>query len=198
MTGLSTGLIFSPFVLHQHSAYKAFCSEEDLTRSPWCSATIPSIYSYVQAKYWNSGFLLYWTPAQLPNILLPTPIFLSTFSFVYTYFSSYAIPTILQHPLVSTSPLAVPLSVLSKPKASIFFNASIAPHVIHAVIMCCILLFAAHAQITLRLAASMPITYWAAAWLMVDRPLFGKLWVAWSALWGAVSVVLFSVFLPPA
>ncbi|KAI0093296.1 GPI mannosyltransferase 2 [Irpex rosettiformis] len=197
LAGLSLGLICSPFALHQYSAYKAFCFQ-DSQHSLWCSAAIPSVYGYVQAKYWNGGFLRYWSFAQLPNILLAAPILVLIFSFVYAHFKACVIPTLLRYPFISTSPLAIPLSMFSKPKESVFFTNSITPHIIHAFLMCCILLFAAHTQIALRLAASMPTTYWAAAWLMVDYPRLGKWWVIWSVVWGMVSVVLFSVFLPPA
>jgi phosphatidylinositol glycan class V len=60
------------------------------------------------------------------------------------------------------------------------------------------LLFASHTQIVLRLAASMPIIYWAAAWLLLEHPKWGRAWVTWSVLWGAVSILLWGAFLPPA
>jgi GPI mannosyltransferase 2 len=194
---LATALISLPFVMHQYSAYRVFCNQ-DHSRYSWCLARIPSVYGYVQAKYWNSGFLLYWTPAQLPNILLAMPILLSVLSFAYSHFCAYIAPALLRHPLVSNSVLSGALRVFHKPDKSIFLRHSITPHVIHSFIMCNILLFAAHTQIALRLAASMPTTYWAAARLMVDHPRIGKWWVGWSVVWGAVSVVLWAVFLPPA
>ncbi|KAI0093305.1 GPI mannosyltransferase 2 [Irpex rosettiformis] len=197
LVGVSTGLIFGPFALHQYSAYKAFCLH-DSQDFPWCSATLPSVYGYVQAKYWNIGFLRYWSLAQLPNILLAAPILLSVLSFSYVHFRSCIVPALLRHPVISTSPPTILLRAISKPGESVFLTNSITPHVIYAFVMCCILLFAAHTQIALRLAASMPTTYWAAAWLMVDYPRLGKWWVIWSVVWGTISVVLFSVFLPPA
>lgn len=183
--------------MHQFSAYNMFCMNAN-SAPPWCSAVIPSIYGYVQAKYWNSGFLLYWTLPQLPNILLATPILLSIFSFGHAYITACALPALLRHPLIVNSPLDRPLRSLCKPQTSIFFTESIMPHVIHSLVMCGVLLFAAHTQIALRLAASMPTTYWAAARLLVDHPRMGKWWVCWSIIWGAISIVLWAVFLPPA
>lgn len=79
-----------------------------------------------------------------------------------------------------------------------FKSLTIDPHAIHATILCLILLVASHTQIVLRLAGSMPFTYWAAAWLVLEHPTLGRLWVTWSLLWGAISIVLWSTFLPPA
>lgn len=49
---------------------------------PWCDALVPSVYTYVQAKYWNNGFLRYWTLGNLPLFLMAAPtlvvLFLST------------------------------------------------------------------------------------------------------------------------
>jgi phosphatidylinositol glycan class V len=75
---------------------------------------------------------------------------------------------------------------------------SLTPHAIHAVVFAFFLLFASHTQITLRLAASMPFTYWAAAWIYLKYPSYGTAWVTWSVLWGLVSVILWGTFLPPA
>jgi len=194
-------LICSPFALHQYTAYRTFCLPESTSfaeRPSWCSALVPSIYNYVQAKYWNSGFLRYWTLAQLPNILLAVPVLLSIFSFTLAHLRACALPTLIRHPAVSGSALCRWLQPWCTPARSIFFEESITPHVIHSFIMCNILLFAAHTQIALRLAASMPVTYWAAARLMVEYPRAGKCWVTWSVVWGAVSVVLWAAFLPPA
>ncbi|KAG2364390.1 hypothetical protein BDR07DRAFT_1401578 [Suillus spraguei] len=53
-------------------------------------------------------------------------------------------------------------------------------------------------HISLRLLPSLPLTYWAGARLILDLPKWGKAWVTWSVLWGALSCVLWAVFLPPA
>jgi phosphatidylinositol glycan class V len=152
---------------------------------------VPLIYGYVQAKYWNSGFLLYWVPSQLPNIALAFPVLAVIMIFCKHHFQS-----------ISTSILArfKPISVrsLNKHTKDPFLHLGITPHVIHASIMCFVLLFAAHTQIVLRLAASMPLTYWAGAWLLVEHPKWGCFWVGWCLVWGAVSTVLWVAFLPPA
>ncbi|KAF7376005.1 GPI mannosyltransferase 2 [Mycena sanguinolenta] len=169
-------LPFAPFIAHNSAAYFAFCSAADPPE--WCMRRLPLIYSYVQARYWNSGFLRYWTLQQLPNFLIAAPplLAISTFSVHH-----------LRHWLKSPAD-----------PGRAFFSASIAPHAIHALVMSAILLFMSHTQIVLRLAASMPITYWAAAWLLLEHPKWGRVWITWSVLWGALSILLWGAFLPPA
>jgi len=59
------------FVYPQLVAYLRFCRGEEA--QPWCSAAVPSIYTYVQAEYWHNGFLNYWTMPNLPLFLLALP-----------------------------------------------------------------------------------------------------------------------------
>ncbi|KAI4604282.1 ER membrane glycoprotein subunit of the GPI transamidase complex-like protein [Pestalotiopsis sp. 9143b] len=56
-------------------AYQSFCSGPSATEPrPWCSAWIPSIYTFVQERYWNVGFLRYWVPGNIPLFLLASPM----------------------------------------------------------------------------------------------------------------------------
>ncbi|KAE9401585.1 hypothetical protein BT96DRAFT_1018070 [Gymnopus androsaceus JB14] len=148
-----SAMIFSPFIYHQTTGYMAFCAGNAI--QSWCSKSLPFIYSHVQSKYWNSGFLRYWTLEQLPNFIIAAPPFL-----VILAYSA--------HILTSKEVL----------------SSSMTPHAIHACVMCCMLLFNSHVQIVLRLAPSMPLVYWAAAWLIIDHPKAGKWWVGWSVVWG--------------
>ncbi|KAI0667402.1 GPI mannosyltransferase 2 [Trametes maxima] len=189
----SLTLAFS--VSHHYRAYQLFCTGTP-TPAPWCNAFPPSIYTYVQAKYWNGGLLRYWTLQQLPNFLLGAPPLLLLFAFALRYVRRALAPRLAISALGPVSTTAT--TTLNDRHPSPFLSSSIAPHVIHALILSLLLLFASHTQIVLRQAASMPVTYWAAAWLCVERPVFGRWWVGWSVVWGALSCVLWAVFLPPA
>jgi phosphatidylinositol glycan class V len=176
-------IVIGPFIAYHLAAYAIFCSG---TRSSpeWCFQFPPSIYTHAQSTYWNVGFLRYWTLSQLPNFLLSTPTLLLIFSFSVHHLRDTWLGS-------------------SKRKGEsqldlAFQNVTITPHAIHAIIFSFILIFASHTQIVLRLAASMPFVYWAAAWLVCEHPSLGRFWVTWSVLWGITSTICWATFLPPA
>lgn len=69
---IAGSLIAFAFALPQAIAYTEFCTAAN--SRPWCTRTIPSIYSWVQKHYWNVGFLSYWTPGNIPLFLLAAPM----------------------------------------------------------------------------------------------------------------------------
>ncbi|KJX99364.1 gpi mannosyltransferase 2 like protein [Zymoseptoria brevis] len=76
-TILSGTLIALAYTLPQYFAYLEFCSNNPPTElRPWCTNTLPSIYSFVQSHYWNVGLFRYWTLSNLPLFLLATPMLL--------------------------------------------------------------------------------------------------------------------------
>ncbi|OJA12980.1 hypothetical protein AZE42_06540 [Rhizopogon vesiculosus] len=192
---LLTALPLIPFIHHNITAYFLFCTSSAVHIPDWCtSSIIPSIYSHVQSKYWNIGFLRYWTVSNVPNFILALPPLLHIFAFCGFYLSN--LPSIAPHivPQIRSKNNDIPPPQLDSP----FLSPSLLPHVLHAVALTLILTFNAHVQISLRLLPSLPLTYWAAARLLLDLPKWGKAWVAWSVMWGAMSCVLWAVFLPPA
>ncbi|KAJ8077061.1 ER membrane glycoprotein subunit of the GPI transamidase complex-like protein [Marasmius tenuissimus] len=171
-----TSATFIPFIYHQFSGFIAFCTGPNTRPEEWCSKTVPLIYSHTQSKYWDVGFLRYWTVAQIPNFAIAAPPLITI--------TSYAVYVLkMQFGRKTISP---------------FTRSSLIPHAIYALVLSSMLLLSAHVQIILRLAASMPMTYWAAAWLVVEHPKFGRWWIGWSVVWGVLSIVLWSTFLPPA
>ena len=187
---------FSPFVYQQYSAYTLFCTSPS-EHAPWCASFPPSIYTYVQAKYWNSGLLLYWTPQQLPNFALAAPPLALLIAFSLTHLRTALTPR-LACLLLSSSRAHTARRPPDPHPRSPFLRPALTPHAIHALAMAALLLFASHTQIALRLVAALPLTYWAAAWLLVEHRRWGARWVAWSVVWGALSCVLWAAFLPPA
>ena len=172
---------------HQISAYRIYCLDQTSLYYPtWYTYRIPSNYTYVQAKYWNVGFLRYWTPAQAPNIALAVPILAVILSLCAHYLRNYLIAALFGQ------------KQKTNPSQSPFLHPSLAPHVIHAVIFNMVLLFASNTQIALRAASAMPTTYWAGAWLLTEKPRAGRVWIRWSVIWGVLSIVLWTTFLPPA
>ena len=168
-----------PFIAYQFVAYLTFCWDVSSPNFEWCANFPPSIYTHVQAAYWNVGFLRYWTLSQAPNFLIACPPIIAILTFAFEHLSSLS-------------------ETKRKTQPRIGYSLSLTPHAIHAVVFTFILLFASHTQIILRLAASMPFTYWAAAWIYLNYPTCGKVWITWSVLWGVISVILWGTFLPPA
>jgi GPI mannosyltransferase 2 len=202
---LLTGITLLPFIHHHHAAYDAFCT---VAQPPsWCSNLPPSIYSHVQATYWNVGFFRYWTLQQLPNFVIAAPPLLSL-SFFGVHHLKHALLLRLtpgrnsklpNERSTEASPTpSLPSMSSSELLSSKFLSPSLTPHAIHAIIVCSTLLLASHTQIVLRLSPSMPITYWSATWMLVAHPSWGRWWVTWSVIWGATSLILWGVFLPPA
>ena len=172
-------LPFLPSLLHQRNAYRAFCLAEaanQAQQSPWCDNLVPSIYTYVQRTYWHVGFLSYWTISQLPNIALALPLLVP----------------LLYHSIPHT------FSLIQGKSLGSFRPLTTAAHSVHATFLGMTLLTSAHTQIALRLLPALPCTYWAAAALLIERPLWGRAYVIWAVLWGAASIVLWAAFLPPA
>ncbi|KAN0076855.1 glycosyltransferase family 76 protein [Tylopilus felleus] len=197
-----------PFVHHNYRGYVLFCTAglDAAGRPGWCDQGLfPSIYAHVQRAYWNVGFLQYWMVSNIPNFILALPILLNVYAFCAFYLSR--LPRIYPHLFVGRASRrgeATRSTSRAKPTPaefhppSLFLAPSLLPHVLHALALTLLLTFNAHVQIALRVLPSHPLVYWAAAWLLVERPGWGKAWVAWSVVWGAVSCVLWAVFLPPA
>ncbi|TIB67987.1 hypothetical protein E3Q08_04005 [Wallemia mellicola] len=65
---------FTPFVYTQFEAYQRLCPGDD-----FCNNFIPIAYNHVQNRYWDNGFLSYWTLQQIPNFAISFPIYLMSF-----------------------------------------------------------------------------------------------------------------------
>lgn len=82
--------IFVPFIAFQAFGYYNLCGRRcssELTR-PWCKATVPLLYNFIQSHYWNVGFLRYFQLNQLPNFLLASPILSLALFCICTYAKS--------------------------------------------------------------------------------------------------------------
>lgn len=197
--------IVSPFILHQASGYSQFCGKLNSPR--WCYGRLPllSIYSHVQSEYWGVGLFRYWTISQLPNFLIAAPPLalllwaglkhmkergLREMEIIAANFGMASV-------VLNDEDMVTPPSAKDN-EPSVEEHDQITAHAIHALVLTCILIFASHVQIILRLAPSLPFTHWAAARLWVEKPHIAKWWTTWSILWSCISIVTWVRFLPPA
>ncbi len=176
----------SPFFIHQLLAYQSFCQGSFIGSPPeWCSYTVPFIYSYVQAVYWDVGFLNYWEIAQLPNFVVGGPV-LALLLWTSIYRAKAGVLAVIRRDgPARRSPLDVD-------------RVRFLPYALHGLAMSLILLLASHTQIILRLASSLPIVYWAAGDLLTWNKSLARFYTTWNVVWYAISCVLWGAFLPPA
>ncbi|KAF2151102.1 glycosyltransferase family 76 protein [Myriangium duriaei CBS 260.36] len=76
LPGLILGAVLplAGYVIPQYIAFREYCLGESFELRPWCTNVPPGIFSFVQAHYWNVGFLKYWTLSNLPLFLIALPL----------------------------------------------------------------------------------------------------------------------------
>ncbi|WWC66370.1 uncharacterized protein I206_100271 [Kwoniella pini CBS 10737] len=185
-----------PFLLSQWYAYQSFCDDQGITsnemRRPWCDTKLPFVYHFVQKEYWNIGFLNYWTIANIPNILLPLPIIITSFLGIINHFKS------LKNHLSNQTSI---LTILY----------------LHHVLILFLVLFNSHIQILLRTCITDPVIWWNVTSISInwgkDKSVekekltskkriqltkIGKIWISWCLIWGTLSTILWIGHYPPA
>ncbi|EPE08124.1 glycosyltransferase family 76 protein [Ophiostoma piceae UAMH 11346] len=206
--GLGGLCVAAGSAIPQTVAYLQFCSEpsgvpgEDY-RS-WCKATVPSIYNFVQERYWGSGRLFnYWTLSNLPLFILATPMLLVMARSSLDIWSS-----------VSSNPKSVwaekrgsegnaskagrdgPQSPVFDPRLSPIIRCMAATQLLLAVMA----FTSYHVQIVSRLSSGYPVWYWWLAQNLAGGPKSGLAegFVVFMVMYAAIQGILFASFLPPA
>lgn len=124
----------------------------------------------------NIGFLKYWTLAQIPNLVIAAPVLFISLIGLYRLASRQS---------------SLPRGVI--------------PFALHHAGMTFLMITSSHTQIALRVISTDPTFWWLLGDLAVERGLgrstltrIGRIWIWWSVLWGAVSIVLWAGHYPPA
>ncbi|KAM5350521.1 hypothetical protein ACJ41O_007026 [Fusarium nematophilum] len=175
-------LVAIGFVAPQAVAWMRYCTVEGEQR-PWCSSLLPSIYTFVQDKYWDVGFLKYWTPNQIPLFLLAAPML-----------------TIL---LKSGSEILLEPSRCFRtmiPGAGDEFRLFVRTLAAVQVLLAVLAITNYHVQIISRLSSGYPVWYWWVASCFMDKQRQGVGYgvVVFIAMYAAIQGGLFASFLPPA
>ncbi|KAK8068669.1 GPI mannosyltransferase 2 [Apiospora phragmitis] len=173
----------------QTLAYQKFCTESSgaATIRPWCQKILPSIYTFVQEKYWNVGLFRYWTPGNIPLFLLSVPVlFLIMKSGLETLLPRRRMIA----PEARSAALQLPLDT------TLFVGAM----ALSQVILTMLAITTYHIQIITRIASAYPLWYWwLAGQLQQDTTAkFGGGVVVFMVMYASIQGALFASFLPPA
>jgi len=163
---------------------------------------IPLVYSFVQAHYWDVGFFRYWTLAQVPNFVLAFPVL--TLGAYGCWLATPCARRVVEQTLLpwrGSCPASDPAKRASTTIRSRPALRCELVYVYHTAVVLCILLFASHVQIALRMATpgGMPMVWWAAA-MLCERggPAWTKGVVLYLLCYSGVACVLYAGFYPPA
>ena len=166
------------------------------------------------------GLFRYWTPNNIPNFLFAAPVlalsFAASFAF-YAHNPGAVVASTLPFLPSALLPLLRPagydqkisrskhLTSAAPPPSppSPFLSFSLTPFVHLHSALTLLLVFASHTQIVLRLCAADPVMWWYAAHLCsalegTRERRWGRRWVKYCVVWGAVACALWAGFLPPA
>ncbi|KAI1100073.1 glycosyltransferase family 76 protein [Jackrogersella minutella] len=173
------------FVVPQLTAYQTFCfTQPGFESRPWCTSGIRSIYSFVQERYWNVGFLRYWTPSNIPLFLLAMPML---------YLLTRSGLELARNPLsvVAEKPTLVDSSHLLLLVRSMALS---------QLVLAILAITNYHVQIITRISSGYPLWYLWLARLLAnkDTSKFGSNVIRFMVMYAAIQGALFASFLPPA
>lgn len=177
---LCSTIVVVPFFSFQYYAYMILCKD---TERSWCIAFPPSLYSFVQDKYWNVGFMRYWEMKQTPNFLIASLTIAITTSGIGAYIIFL---------LRGTATTRILPKALSSPAT---------PYICLWTLQLFMGLTMMHVNIITRfMTATTPLFWYAGMRLVADVP-NGKLrkgWLRAFALYALIGTILYSNFFPPA
>ncbi|KAL8703578.1 MAG: hypothetical protein Q9201_003251 [Fulgogasparrea decipioides] len=186
----------------QYLAYQEYCLAPELHHRPlWCTRRIPSIYTWVQDRYWNVGFLRYWTASNAPLFLLAAPVLLIMIMSVVWTQPSYC-EDLHSDREVGNRPQPPSDRLWMSPVGVDVTRCLAIPQLILAILALTIY----HVQIITRLSSGYPLWYWWLASKIVDKEsiryagfdISVKTVVRWMVLYAFIQASLFAAFLPPA
>ncbi|ORY61537.1 GPI mannosyltransferase 2 [Pseudomassariella vexata] len=172
----------------QAIAYFRFCSGSSASEPrPWCAKRLPSIYTFVQERYWGVGFLRYWTPGNIPLFLLAVPM-------IYLMMRSGLDILTNRFVGISTSKSQSLGSSRILPPGQSFLRTMAASQVI----LTALAITTYHVQIITRISSAYPVWYWWLAQNLQEGTRFADGAVVFMVMYAAIQGVLFASFLPPA
>ena len=105
----------------------------------------PNVYAFVQDHYWNVGFLRYYTPEQIPNFILASPVLGTSLYALYHYVKTLRIKAMAAEGVTKGG----------------VYGTRARPHVVVWGSMALIALLVMHVQVATRFLSVCPALYWA-------------------------------------
>jgi len=175
----SSVVVASTSRVYLHWARGLYCS--DASPAEWC-ADWSDIYSYVQSKFWDVGFLRYYQPKNIGNFLVALPAF-------YVGVKYCIVPWVAQRLKNRRMTWSSLVAVLKDERL---------PYVAHLTACLLITLLIANVQIVTRMLSSSPAFLWAQVEVLTgERNWFVKYALTVIHLvYFTIGPVLFSNFLP--
>ena len=211
---MGSACIAAPYVSMQIYAYREFCLSGSYADSevPWCFQR-QTLYSFVQEKYWDVGFLRFYSKFErLANVLQSLPILLLSFSSCWQYFRADWRRALTLGGSSSCSTTAHTQQqkrrrekkrMVKEPVDSMLLllllrNDQLLPYMYHLAFMTCTLLLVMHINVGTRFLSTCPPIYWFASTLLLRNPRswasYG-LWV-WCFSYSLIGCLLWPNFYP--
>ncbi len=210
---LQIALVIAPMSLFQLSCYNTFClsNAEASVFHPWCSGSPsllslgrPSLYSWVQHRYWGVGFLKYYQLKQVPNFVLAFPSILLSAWGLFHYLS--ALCKLLRSSSLSYMSLLVELLLPNQASHRFVTKEHVLPPIVmllplmvHWAGFLGVCVFFANIQVTIRLlAAACPPFHWVIGRILSgdEGPRAKTIVTLWIASYTILGTVLHANFYP--
>ncbi|KAF9963204.1 hypothetical protein BGZ70_007572 [Mortierella alpina] len=186
-----SGVTWLGFLAVQAYGYSLYCLEKsNLEQREWCGSTAPLVYTYVQDKYWNVGFMRYYEVKQIPNFLMAAPMVILSASGIACYARYDPRRMLTLGRLSSVSQTSVPS----------FMSLATYPYIVLWAVLLMSSITTMHIQIITRAFSCMPPVYWYAAHQFETQAKGGwtKTVTTFFVMYGLIGIVLFANFFPPA
>lgn len=161
-TLIGSGIVCIPYLGMQAYGYISFCRQGH--ESPeWCDSGLPSIYGYVQNKYWEVGFLNFYEKlVRLPFVVQSLPVIALSVAACWTW--TYAsLKRACSLGFVSLQPDEI-RNIRSRVKHSCcIIEPRVGPFVYHLALMTAVATLVMHVNVATRFLSSNPLIFWYAA-----------------------------------
>ncbi|KAJ1891893.1 ER membrane glycoprotein subunit of the GPI transamidase complex-like protein [Kickxella alabastrina] len=149
---------------------------------PYCESSLSTVYGFVQAEYWDIGFLRYYTLQQLPNFLLAAPMVVLSGAGLWAYATHDPLRVATLGLRMRKRKLSAVQSVAAEEEAdadadaeadeeaeaeiqatAAYFSDSLLPHMYFWAVLLGVAAATMHMQVITRFFSSVPAVFWFAA-----------------------------------